>query len=125
MNCTKLKVLVCDDSMFSRKIIKDIMNDLSVPFILEAKDGQEAVDVFKKENPDIVFMDITMPVKTGIDALCEIKQINPNARVIVVSSSVTQNHAKQIIDNGAYCMIQKPFQKEEIKKILDKIEDGE
>ncbi|MCD7731803.1 MAG: response regulator [Oscillospiraceae bacterium] len=116
-----LKVLVCDDSALVRKQMKKILNGLGITEIEEATDGIQAVDMYAKFMPDVVFMDIVMPKKTGVDALRDIISLNSGARVVMASSVGTQSNLKDAIENGAYDFIQKPLTEEGIVKILEKI----
>ena len=86
--------------------------------IIEATDGQKAVDFYKEENPDLVFMDIVMPVKDGITAVSEIREFDKNAKVVMASSSGTKEHLKRSIEAGAFEFIQKPWEDEQIYKIV-------
>ncbi|MFA5659435.1 MAG: response regulator, partial [Oscillospiraceae bacterium] len=72
MSIEDIKVMICDDSVFARKKLKDYLLSVGVKYVFEAADGIEAVRVYKENNPTIVFMDIIMPKKTGIEALTEI-----------------------------------------------------
>lgn len=114
-----LKVLICDDSMLMRKKLKDSLNLCGSFDILEATDGQKAVDSYKENNPNLVFMDIVMPVKDGIQAVSEIKAFDENAKVIMASSSGTKDHLKRAIEAGAFEFIQKPWEQEQITKIIN------
>lgn len=116
-----IKVMVCDDSMFVRKKMKDAVMAAGVTDIIEAADGQQAVDKYKAEKPDLVFMDIIMPVKTGVEALTEIRAFDKNAKVIMASSVGTQANLKDAIVAGAFDFLQKPIEDAAIKKIIDKI----
>lgn len=119
MNVNELKVLICDDSILIRKKMKDVLASAGVGTILEAANGQEAVDQYKANAPHLVFMDIVMPVKTGIEALAEIKQLDPSAKIIMASSVGTQSHLKTAIEAGAYDFIQKPIENEQLIKIIN------
>jgi len=119
MSENSLKILICDDSMLMRKKLKDSLT-LCGPFdILEATDGQQAVDIYKEKNPDLVFMDIVMPVKDGIQAVSEIKDFDENAKVVMASSSGTKENLKKAIKAGAFEFIQKPWEQEQITKIVN------
>ncbi len=115
-----LKVLICDDSIFVRKKMKDAVAAAGVTEIIEASDGQQAVDKYKAEKPDLVFMDIIMPVKTGVDALKEIREFDKSAKVIMASSVGTQANLKEAIVAGAFDFLQKPIEDAAVKKIIDK-----
>lgn len=119
-----MSVLVCDDSMFARKSFCMFISSLGVKNIYEAADGQEAVDQYMEHKPDAVFMDIVMPVITGIDALTKIIEFDPNAKVIMASSVGTQNHLKAAIKAGAADFLQKPISNDQVKLTLENIAKG-
>ncbi|MBU3075177.1 response regulator [Clostridium estertheticum] len=113
-----LKILVCDDSMLIRKKLKELLKSCGCNNILEASNGQEAVDIYKANNPDLVFMDIIMPFKNGIEAVKEIIEFDNDAKVVMASSAGTKEHVKVAIKAGAFEFVQKPWEKEQINKIL-------
>ncbi len=115
-----LKVMVCDDSPLIRKNMNNILTKIGVKNIIEATDGEMAVVKYAETMPDVVFMDIVMPNKTGIDALKDIKSLDPSAKVIMASSVGTQTNLKTAIENGAFDFAQKPISEEVILKILNK-----
>lgn len=121
MNISELKVLICDDSILVRKKMSDTLKKAGVTKILEAKDGEMAVSTYKSEKPDVVFMDIVMPVKTGLDALVDIKAFDPDAKVVMASTIGTQSHLVEAIKAGAYEFLQKPLREDDVNKVLAKI----
>ncbi len=124
MNLEEMKVMVCDDSMFVRKTMVTVISSLGVNKIIEAADGQQAIDQYTENKPDLVFMDIVMPVVTGIDALKKIKEIAPAAKVIMASSIGTQNYLKSAIKAGAADFLQKPITADQVKQILENVSKG-
>ncbi len=80
------KILIVDDAAFMRMMIKDTLKKNGYENIIEAADGELAVQSYKAEKPDLVIMDITMPNKNGLEALKEIKQMDPNARIVMCSA---------------------------------------
>lgn len=114
------KVMVCDDSIFVRKKMRDILALLGVSNVIEAEDGQQAVDKYKTENPTLVFMDIIMPEKDGVEALSEIMAFDSGARVVMASSVGTQKNLKDAITAGAYDFLQKPIETADIARIIKK-----
>ncbi len=124
MNISELKVLICDDSILVRKKLTDVFKKAGINVLFEAKDGVQAVEVYKTVKPDVVFMDIVMPVKTGLDALVEIREFDPDAKVVMASTIGTQSHLVSAIKAGAYDFLQKPVKDEDINKILAKITEG-
>lgn len=113
------KILICDDSILARKSLTNLLTELGINNILEASNGQVAVDMCKSEQPDVVFLDIIMPVKDGITATKEIKEISPNSKVVMCSSVGTQTHLREAIKAGAKDFIQKPVEGETLKQVID------
>lgn len=113
-----LKILVCDDSLLIRKKLKEVLKNCGCENILEASDGQAAIELYKESKPDLVFMDIIMPIKNGIEAVKEIIEFDKNAKVVMASSAGTKEHVKEAIKVGAFEFVQKPWEKEQINKIL-------
>lgn len=116
-----LRVLVCDDSLLIRKKFRQTLEKCKCKEILEAENGNEAVEAVKKEKPDLVFLDIVMPDKDGIEALKEIKEISPDTKVIMASSVGTSKNLKIAVENGAYDFIQKPITLEAVLNIIEKV----
>ena len=116
----KITILVGDDSILARKQLKDILVGIqdNLEFV-DASNGQEAVDKFKEVHPDIVFLDIVMPVKDGIAATAEIIADDSKAKIIIVSSVGTQTQLKAAIEAGAKDFIQKPIRAEQVIAIFN------
>lgn len=116
----KITILVGDDSILARKQLKDILVGIqdNLEFV-DASNGQEAVDKFKEVHPDIIFLDIVMPVKDGIAATAEIIADDPKAKIIIVSSVGTQTQLKAAIESGAKDFIQKPIRAEQVIAIFN------
>lgn len=114
-----MRVIICDDSILARKQLIDSIKqaDESVE-IVEAKNGQECVDLYDSGNHDLVFIDIVMPVLDGVSAVKAIMEKDPGAKVIIVSSVGTQKELREAITAGARDFIQKPFSKEQIKEVI-------
>ncbi|MEK3723914.1 response regulator [Paenibacillus sp. FSL H8-0034] len=116
-----LKILLCDDSMLIRKKLKGALAELGFTNLFEAIDGEEAVTFCRTEQPDLVLMDIVMPKKDGIEALQEIKIINPAIHIVMASSVGTQSNLIKALKLGADNFLQKPIQVEIIVDIAKKI----
>lgn len=113
-----VKILICDDSILARKQLKDIIVEHGYQDFLEASNGQEAIDLYKEHKPELVFVDIVMPVKDGVEATREIRRFDPKAYIVVVSSVGTQTQLKNAILEGARDFVQKPFTYSAIAEIL-------
>lgn len=113
------KILVCDDSILARKQLSDVVKEyLKDVDICGAANGEEALDVFKKEKPELTFIDLVMPKMDGIEAIKAIKKVDSKANIIVVSSIGTKNELKRVIEAGTTDFIQKPFSVEQIRLLL-------
>ena len=116
----KTKILICDDSALIRKQLKDLLITMNCE-VMEAVNGLEVVSIFKAMQPDVVFMDIVMPVADGLDALKNIKDYDQKAKVIMLSSVGTSTKLVQALKNGAMDFIQKPYTTEQISKVIKEI----
>lgn len=115
------KVLIVDDAAFMRMMIKDILEKNDFEIIGEASNGVMAVDMYKKEKPDVVTMDITMPDMDGIEAVKQIKAFDPDAKVIMCSAMGQQSMVMDAIIAGAKDFIVKPFQADRVLEAIKKV----
>lgn len=118
MKLEDVKILIGDDSILARKQLKDVVSSFGIKNILEASNGQESIDLYKEHMPDMVFLDIVMPVKDGHSAIAEIMEVNPKADIVIVSSVGTHAQLRQAIQLGAKDFIQKPLNVRQIESIL-------
>lgn len=116
----KKRILIVDDSMFMRNIIKHILVSNGYVIVGEASNGEEAIELYKSLKPDLVTMDITMPNIDGIAALYSIKQFDKNATVIMITAMGQKILVNEAIEAGAIDFIVKPFQAEMVIKTIQK-----
>lgn len=115
-----LTILVGDDSILARKQLKDVITKFTTdPTFIDASNGQEAIDKYKESHPDLVFLDIVMPIKDGISAVSEIIGADPTAKIVIVSSVGTQEQLKRAIEAGAKDFIQKPIREDQVQNVLN------
>lgn len=117
------RVVIADDSRFMREYLKTILRKNGYLVVGEAADGESAVELYQKYKPDLVILDITMPKKTGIESLKEIKQLNENAKVVICSSMGQKFFIQEAYDNGAIDFIVKPFEVSAVVNTVKKIFD--
>lgn len=120
MGINEGKILICDDSILARKQLKDIISVAGTPTILEANNGETAVQIYKDEKPNLVFLDIVMPKKDGNKVIEEIMAFDKDATIIIVSSVGTHTQLKSALEAGAKDFIQKPINKVQILDAVDK-----
>ncbi len=115
-----MRVMIVDDSMFMRRLVRNHITRLGHEIVAEGENGVEAVKLYHKHHPDIVFMDIVMPEMTGIQALRAIKVEDPDAKVVICSSMGHQAYVEEAIMDGAMDFIVKPFKAEHFERILER-----
>ena len=117
-----MRVLIVDDAMFMRMMLKDILSKNGYEVVGEAANGKEAIDKYIELRPDLVLLDITMPEMDGIEALKKIKMIEPNAKIIMCSAMGQQAMVIEAIQNGALDFVVKPFQQDRVIESLRRVE---
>ena len=113
-----MKLLIVDDSAFMRNMIKNILKSGNHE-IREAANADEAIKVYQEFKPNIVFLDIILPGKNGVEILKEIKGIDNSAKVVMCTSvGGQQKIIDEAVQSGAADIITKPFKEEDISKIV-------
>jgi two-component system chemotaxis response regulator CheY len=105
----KARTLVADDASFMREMIKEIVEPEGFEVVAEAGDGMDAVELYKEHSPDIVTMDIVMPKKSGIEAVKNIVELDPGARIVMCSALGQEALVMEALKAGAKDFIVKPF----------------
>ncbi|PLX82758.1 MAG: hypothetical protein C0616_01660 [Desulfuromonas sp.] len=115
-------VLIVDDALFMRNMLRDIF-DRTPGFKVagEAANGNEAVEQFRELRPDLVTMDIVMPLKSGLDALEEIMSIDGNAKVVMCSALGQEALILDAVKAGAKDFIVKPFQEDKVREVVQRV----
>lgn len=114
-------ILIVDDSRTSRKILRAVLEEAGETVIGEAKDGASGFLLYQELKPDIVTMDVTMPMMDGIEALKKIKEYDADAKVIMVTAAGQKNKMLEALKSGAVEFVAKPYKPEQILEIIKKI----
>jgi two-component system chemotaxis response regulator CheY len=115
------KILLVDDEQHIRLFIKTLLTSMKYEVVAEARNGEEAVNLYRKIRPDLVIMDINMPIKTGEEALQEIIAEFPKAKVIMLTSSAEVATVTECLSLGAVNFIRKDTPVNEIKTFIANI----
>jgi two-component system, chemotaxis family, chemotaxis protein CheY len=118
MNST---VLICDDAIFMRTMIGDILRQAGFQVVGEAENGQQAVEKYRELRPDFVTMDIVMPDMGGIDAVREIIREDPQAKILMCSAMGQQALVIEAIQAGARDFVVKPFQPSRVLEAVQRV----
>ncbi len=112
--------MIADDSDAIRLVLKDILSIGEHEILVEAIDGAEAVNFYQEHTPDLLLLDLAMPKKDGLTVVKEIMQIDPNAKIILITASDDQKIINQCLEHGALSYIKKPF---DFNAVLNAITD--
>lgn len=115
-----IKILIVDDSKTSRKMLRGILEDAGMEVIGEATDGQEALKLYTSLKPDIVTLDITMPVMDGIKALKELIALDRTVRVVMVTAAGQKGNVVEALKLGAKEFVAKPYEVDLIIDVINK-----
>ncbi len=116
-----MRILIVDDASFMRITLERILSSAGYEVVGHAANGIEAVEAYKKHSPDLVTMDMTMPEMDGVQAVKEIRELDPQARVIMVSAMGQEFVMKEAIAAGALDFIVKPFKPDKVLEAVRKV----
>lgn len=114
------RLLIVDDALFMRALIRRVAVEAGWDVVAEAGNGEEAVALYREHRPDLVTMDLVMPVMGGLDALRAIRTLDPDAQVVVVTALDQKQALMDSIREGAIDFVVKPFERERILNLLRK-----
>jgi two-component system, chemotaxis family, chemotaxis protein CheY len=118
------RLLVVDDALFMRKLICGVAAEAGWQVVGEAGNGVEAISLYQQHRPDLVTMDLVMPVMGGLEALRQIRAFDPEAKVVVVTALDQKQSLMDSIREGAIDFIVKPFERERVLALLAKLENA-
>jgi len=117
----KFRFALVDDATFIREILKNIGESLGGTCVGEAENGHEAVKLVKATLPDLLFLDLVMPQRNGLEVIDEIKEIWPEIKIVVCSTLDQQELINQLEQKGVRHYLTKPFSKEEVESAIQKL----
>ena len=112
------KILIVDDEAHIRKFFSIMLKTVGSPTIIEASNGSEALALYDQHQPELVFMDINMPVMDGLESLERLVIRHPDARVIMLTSMATRSAVQQSIDHGAVDFLRKDIPRDAVAETL-------
>ena len=110
--------IVVDDDRVSTRLFRDLLRMIDVDVLASGSDGKDAVRLYKKYCPNIIFIDILMPGYDGFYALEEIRKFNPHAKVVAVTADFTDESAKRLKEMNISAVIYKPYDIQDIQRVL-------
>ncbi|MDR3645274.1 MAG: response regulator [Clostridia bacterium] len=115
------KIMLVDDAAFMRMMIKDTLKKNGYTEIVESGNGEQAVNAYTNEKPDLIIMDITMPVMDGLEALKRLKEMDNGVNVVMCSAMGQEAMVVDALKLGAKDFIVKPFKPDRIMKTVNSI----
>lgn len=114
------KIMIVDDSKILRRVLGSALSDAGHEIVADAGNGKEALMLLEKVQPDLITLDITMPVMDGIQALPQLRERIPEAKIVMVSAAGQKTKVMEALKLGACDFIQKPFTPEKVVEVVDK-----
>lgn len=112
------RIMIVDDASFMRLSIRRMLEKYEFEIVAEAVDGRDAVEKFKAHKPDLITMDVTMPNMTGIEALKEIRKLDTDVKIVMVTAMGQETLIREAVISGANSFIVKPFKEEKLVEVL-------
>lgn len=122
-----INVVIVDDSKFMAKALKSILDELGFPVLGVAHDGIEGFEAYKRLQPEVVLLDVTMPNMDGLQCLQHIREINPDARVVMLSAIQDSETIARCMEAGARHFLQKPIRPTspaDLNRLIESIESA-
>jgi two-component system chemotaxis response regulator CheY len=119
------KVMIVDDELFFREMLRDVVVNAGYKVVAEAMDGNEAVEKYRIHRPDITIMDIFMPEMNGIDAIKEIIAFDADARVLIYTGMGFDEDVELALKSGARDVVLKNFFPEEVMEVINRVLAGQ
>jgi two-component system chemotaxis response regulator CheY len=116
----KPSILIADDNAVSLDLLRGILANFGCRNIQKFRNGKDAIDAYKTEQSDVIFLDIDMPEMSGLETLKAIRVINPAAFVAIVSGETSITNIQQSLELGAQGFIVKPYSASRVQEVLDK-----
>jgi len=121
----KSSAIVIDDEPDVLDVFSECLPLFDVEVLAKGKDGKEAVELYKKHRPEIVLMDVRMPLYDGVYGLEKIREFDPNAKIIIVTASIDSDIEQKLVEENASAIIWKPFDMEKVQKTIERVKNGE
>ncbi len=107
------KILIVDDSAMSRRTLRRILESPEYE-VVEAEDGMAALELYFVAKPDLVLLDLVMKGMYGVDVLTKLRELDPDAKVVIASADIQRSTREAVEESGATAFITKPFMREEV-----------
>ncbi len=115
------RVLIADDAVFMREMLRDILTEAGFEIVAEASNGEEAIERYRESEPDLVTLDIVMPRKSGLETLRELVALDEHAAVVMCSALGQEALVMEALEAGARDFVVKPFDPDHVVLVMKKV----
>ena len=119
------RVIVVDDDRDTVEVFTEYLAMKGIDVVAKGYNGKEAVELYKEHKPDITLLDVMMPGHDGFYGLVNIRNINPNAKIIMVTADLTSDTEKKLHELQASAILYKPYEIDNVVETIDKVSKGE
>ena len=116
-----MKILLVEDNALTRYTIKSLLEKLGHEVVAEAEDGPSAVKYFSELKPDVVFLDLILPGRSGVEILGDLRAVNPAARVVILTAVEQDEIDRRLSKTGVSAILRKPFSFDDFKALMKKL----
>ena len=116
-----MKILLVEDNALTRCMIKDLLIKFGHEITAEVENGNEVVKYFTEHKPDVVFLDIILPGKSGMEVLTDLQSLDPKTRIVVITAVDQEELNRQLSGKGIYAILHKPFSFDDFKAVMESL----
>jgi len=116
-----MKILLIEDNAMTRQVIKALLIKLGHEIAGEAEDGAQALRYFTELRPDVVFLDLVLPGRSGLEVLEELRSVAPEARVVVITAVAQEELDRRLFNKGIHSILRKPFSFDDFKTLMQRL----
>lgn len=120
-----ISVIVIDDDIDTLEVFSEFLEIKDIKVLGRGHDGKKAAELYEKFRPDVVIMDAMMPDFDGFYGIQKIREINPDAKIIMVTATVSEDTEKKLNDSKVSAIVKKPYKVEELVNLIDNLKNGQ
>lgn len=120
----KTTAIVIDDDKDTVDVFSEYLTTKNITVLAKGRNGKQAIELYKKYKPNIVLMDVMMPDHDGVFGLREIRRLDPNSKIILVTASVSNQTYERLVELNASAVVYKPYDIDHLLDIIDRVKNG-
>lgn len=121
----KTTAIVVDDDLDNQELFSEMLHIRDIEILARGNNGKQALELYKKYKPDIIFLDVMMPDYDGLYALKKIREYDPHSKIIMVTASLTPAIQKMLFDIKVSALILKPYEMNHLFQTIERVNQGQ